>query len=256
MDNKLLEKGENAMCRLKKACIMLLVLSVLTLLPGCSDKTLPGCGTQQAAATAPSDYNTQAKNAMPEIPPYAGKPYVLINNDQPFFTEEELTAGHLEEYSPLDALGRPHAATALVTKETIPTEKRGKIGMIKPAGWHTVKYPGVIPDLYLYNRCHIIGYQLTGQNANKQNLMTGTRSLNVDGMLPFENKVAWHVRDKGDPVLYRVTPIYANDTDLLAKGVLMEAMSHTGVLKFCAFAYNEQPGIQIDHATGASEVQH
>lgn len=148
-------------------------------------------------------------------------------------------------------------AYANISIETMPTEERGEIGMIKPAGWHTVKYPEVIEDRYLYNRCHLIGYQLAGENANEKNLITGTRYLNVKGMLPYENEVASYVKKTGNHVMYRVTP-YFKGNNLVADGVLMEAYSveDSGVgVCFCIYAYNVQPGIDIDYATGDSKLR-
>lgn len=170
---------------------------------------------------------------------------------------EEYTTESFETYSELDALGRCGVAYANISKDLMPTEERGEIGMIKPSGWHTVKYPEVIEDLFLYNRCHLIGYQLSGENANEKNLITGTRYLNVEGMLPFENKVAAYVRKTGNHVLYRVTPVFEGD-NLVAEGVLMEAFSVEDAgkgVEFCVFAYNIQPGIEIDYATGESRLQ-
>ena len=159
-----------------------------------------------------------------------------------------------QTFSKLDSLGRCGAAIAVVGRDLMPTEERGSIGMIKPAGWHTVRYDDLIADKYLYNRCHLIGYQLTGENANEQNLITGTRYLNVEGMLPFENQVADYVRKTGNHMLYRVTPIY-DGNDLVARGVEMEASSVEDQgkgLEFHVFVYNVQPGIEIDYATGDS----
>lgn len=191
-----------------------------------------------------------------QIPVYAGSAYTTINNNIPFFAADDiLSAGH-EFYSPLDELGRCGPAMALVGKETMPTEERGEIGMIKPTGWHTVKYSGIVDGNYLYNRCHLIGYQLSGENANEKNLITGTRYFNVTGMLPFENEVADYVKNTGNHVIYRVTPVFAGD-NLVADGVLMEAYSTEdngeGVC-FCIFVYNIQPGIEIDYATGDSWI--
>ena len=187
---------------------------------------------------------------------YGGKPYVKVNGNVPFFDDNEITTESFEVYSELDSLGRCGVTFANISKELMPTEDRGEIGMIKPSGWHTVKYPDVIEDLYLYNRCHLIGYQLSGENANEKNLITGTRYLNVEGMLPFENEVAAYVRRTGNHVLYRVTPIFEGD-NLVAEGVLMEAYSvedeGRGVC-FCVFVYNVQPGIEIDYKTGESKV--
>lgn len=191
-----------------------------------------------------------------QIPVYAGNAYTTINNNIPFFAADDiLSTGH-EFYSPLDELGRCGPAMALVGKETMPTEERGEIGMIKPTGWHTVKYSGIVDGNYLYNRCHLIGYQLSGENANEKNLITGTRYFNVTGMLPFENEVADYVKNTGNHVIYRVTPVFAGD-NLVADGVLMEAYSTEdngeGVC-FCIFVYNIQPGIEIDYATGDSWI--
>ena len=186
---------------------------------------------------------------------YSGSPFVEVNGNVPYFKEKEYTTEPFETYSELDSLGRCGVAYANIGKDLMPTEERGEIGMIKPSGWHTVKYPEVIEDLFLYNRCHLIGYQLSGENANVQNLITGTRYMNVEGMLPFENEVAGYVRATGNHVLYRVTPVFTGD-NLVAEGVMMEAYSvedeGKGV-QFCVFVYNVQPGIQINYATGESK---
>lgn len=192
-----------------------------------------------------------------EVPVYSGTPYVEIHDNKPFFTEEDMTTNSFEKYASLDLLGRCGTAFANIGKDIMPTEERGPIGMVKPSGWHTVKYPDIIDDLYLYNRCHLIGYQLSGENANEKNLITGTRYMNVEGMLPFENKVADYVEDTGNHVLYRVTPRFTGN-NLVADGVLMEAYSveDSGEgLQFCVFVYNVQPGIEIDYATGKSKVR-
>ena len=185
---------------------------------------------------------------------YSGQPYVEINGNRPFFEEADYTTEAFEIYSELDALGRCGVAFANICKELMPAEERGEIGAIRPSGWHTVKYPDVIEDLFLYNRCHLIGFQLAGENANEKNLITGTRFMNVNGMLPFENKVADYVRRTGNHVLYRVTPVFEGE-NLVAEGVLMEAYSvedsGRGV-RFCVFVYNVQPGIEIDYKTGES----
>ncbi len=189
---------------------------------------------------------------LESIPEYSGEPYVTIHDNVPFFSEEELTTEAFETYSELDDLGRCGTAYANICEEIMPTEKRGKIGMIKPSGWHTVKYTGIDGN-YLYNRCHLIGYQLSAENANEKNLITGTRYLNVTGMLPFENMVADYVKETGNHVLYRVTPIY-NQENLVADGVLMEAQSvENDDLAFCVYCYNVQPGIEIDYHTGDSK---
>lgn len=182
-------------------------------------------------------------------------PYVVINNNIPDFNEEDLTKECFEKYSELDKLGRCGAAYANIGIETMPTKERESIGSIKPTGWHTVKYD-CVDGKYLYNRCHLIGYQLTAENANEKNLITGTRYLNVEGMLPFENKVAEYIKETKNHVLYRVTPIFEGE-NLLASGVQIEAKSvednGKGVL-FNVYVYNNQPGIKINYLTGESEL--
>lgn len=187
------------------------------------------------------------------LPAYSGSPYAAVNGNVPYFSEEDLTTASFESYSPLDALGRCGAAYACVSEDTMPTEKRGDISQVKPTGWHSVRYDWV-DGQSLYNRCHLIGYQLTAENANARNLITGTRYLNVEGMLPFENMVADYVKETGGHVLYRVTPVFDGD-DLVASGVLMEAESvedRGASVEFCVYCYNVQPGVTIDYATGDS----
>ena len=202
------------------------------------------------ATDVPTGEGTSAFS-LPEIPAYSGTPYTEVNGNQPYFTEEELTTQSFETYSELDSLGRCGVAYANVGQDLMPTEPRGEIGAVKPTGWHLVKYDNV-DGKYLYNRCHLIAYMLAAENANPQNLITGTRYLNVQGMLPFETKVCDYVKNTGNHVLYRVTPIFDGD-NLLADGVLMEAYSVEDAgegIQFCVFAYNVQPGIGIDYATG------
>ncbi len=193
---------------------------------------------------------------LDDIPEFDGKtPYVIINNNEPNFPEEDFNSNSFEKYSELDSLGRCGVAYANVSKETMPTEARGEISKVKPTGWHTVKYD-CVEGKYLYNRCHLIGYQLTAENANKQNLITGTRYLNVDGMLPFENQVAEYVKQENGHVLYRVTPIF-KENNLVANGVQMEAESVEDKgekVKFNVYAFNVQPNIKIDYLTGNSEL--
>lgn len=193
-------------------------------------------------------------NGSEPIPDYAGQTYVELNGNKPYFTDGDLTTEAFEIYSDLDSLGRCGQAYANICKELMPTDERGEIGMIKPSGWHTVKYSDVIKDRYLYNRCHLIAFCLAGENANEKNLITGTRYLNVDGMLPFETEVAKYVEGTNNHVLYRVTPIFVSD-ELTCRGVEMEALSvedNGAGICFHIFAYNEQPGITIDHRTGDS----
>ena len=188
---------------------------------------------------------------LDHIPEYSGSPYVEINGNVPSFSEKKKNGTAYEFYSELDSLGRCGYAESRITSELMPAEERGAIGMVKPTGWHTVKYDSV-DGRYLYNRCHLIGYQLTGENANKKNLITGTRYLNVTGMLPFENEVADYVHNTGNPCMYRVTPVFRGD-DLLAGGVEMEAESvKDQEISFHVFVYNVQPGIGIDYSTGNS----
>ena len=188
------------------------------------------------------------------VPEYEGDAYVTLNQNEPEFEQADMTTEAFEEYSELDDLGRCGEAYANICQEIMPTEERGAIGMVKPSGWHTVKYNDLIDGNYLYNRCHLIGYQLAGENANEENLITGTRYLNVEGMLPFENMVADFVEETGYHVLYRVTPVYEGD-DLVAVGVQIEALSvedeGEGIC-FNVYCYNVQPGITIDYYDGES----
>lgn len=183
--------------------------------------------------------------------------YIEANGNEPYFDAADRSrTDAFEEYSDLDALGRCGPAYANICTDLMPTEKRGEIGNVRPSGWHTVRYNGVVPGNYLYNRCHLIGYQLAGENANEKNLITGTRYLNIEGMLGFENLVADYVKGTGNHVLYRVTPVYSGD-EPVARGVLMEGFSvedgGEGV-RFNVFAYNVQPGVDIDYPTGDSRL--
>lgn len=189
------------------------------------------------------------------LPEYDGNSYVIVNDNIPYFKEEEYTTTSFEKYSELDSLGRCGVAYANISKDLMPTEKRGSIGMIKPSGWHTIKYDH-IDGKYLYNRCHLIGYQLTGENANEKNLITCTRSMNTKGMLQFENMVTKYIKDTGNHVLYRVTPVFEGN-NLVATGVEMEAYSveDSGKgIKFNVFVYNIEDGIIIDYKTGDSKL--
>lgn len=193
---------------------------------------------------------------LDNIPEYSDVPFVEVNNNVPVFTESERQNLDYEYYSELDELGRCGEAFANIGKSLMPTEKRGSISSVKPTGWHTVRYDDLITDKYLYNRCHLIGYQLTGENANPKNLITGTRYLNIEGMLPFENMVTDYIKETGNHVLYRVTPIFV-DNELVARGVHMEALSledNGEGISFNVYCYNVQPGITINYATGESEI--
>ena len=220
---------------LRRITALVLLLSALLSLPaGCAEEESPF--------------------SLADVPAYDGEPYTIINHNKPYFTEGDVTTAAFEYYSELDALGRCGVAYANICKELMPTEERDSIGQVKPSGWHTVRYDDVIADKYLYNRCHLIGHQLAGENANEKNLITGTRYFNVQGMLDHENMVARYVDETGNHVLYRVTPCFEGD-HLVANGVLMEGYSvedHGAGICFCIFAYNIQPGIVIDYATGNS----
>jgi len=218
-------------------------------------ETQPKDTKYQAEEQAQQENTLQLTDDL-EIPVYAGQPYTVIKDNVPDFTEEEKSCTDaFEYYGDLDTLGRCTVTFANVCPQTQPTEKRGTIGQVRPSGWHTVKYNDLIDGNYLYNRCHLIGYQLTGENANVSNLITGTRYLNVEGMLPFEDMVDDYVDETGNHVLYRVTPIFKGN-ELVARGVRMEAWSvedaGTGIC-FDVFCYNVQPGIVIDYATGDSQ---
>ena len=199
--------------------------------------------------------NSSSSIDLNSIPKYNGEEFVAINNNVPNFDDKDKTTTSFETYSPLDSLGRCGEAYANIGRDLMPTQKRGDISSVKPSGWINKKYDTSLVDGgYIYNRCHLIGHQLAGEDANKENLITGTRYFNVDGMLPFENMIADYVKETNNHVLYRVTPIYDGD-DLVAKGVQMEAYSveddGEGVM-FNVFVYNVQPGIEIDYATGES----
>ena len=211
---------------------------------------------QQTESSAPTEITTASSFSLSDVPAYSGKAYISVNGNVPYFTAAELTTTSFETYSDLDTLGRCGVTYACIGQDLMPTEERGSIGMVKPTGWHTVRYDDLVDGKYLYNRCHLIGYQLTGENANTKNLITGTRYLNIEGMLPFENMVADYIQETNNHVLYRVTPIFEGN-NLLANGVLMEGYSvedkGAGV-SYCVFAYNVQPGIEIDYATGESKL--
>lgn len=197
-----------------------------------------------------------ASFSLSAVPPYSGSPYAVIHDNVPYYSEDDYTTQSYEYYSELDRLGRCGVCIASIGTDLMPTEARGSIGSVKPTGWQTVKYDSV-DGKYLYNRCHLIGYQLTGENANERNLITGTRYMNVQGMLPFENMVADYVKETGNHVLYRATPIF-DGSDLVARGVLLEGYSvedgGDGIC-FNVFCYNVQPGIEINYTNGSSTQQ-
>ena len=199
---------------------------------------------------------SQVSFDLSSIPEYSNEPYVIINNNKPLFTKEDENINPVEQYGDLDYLGRCTKAFAKVGIDTMPTKERESISSIKPSGWKSVKYD-IVDGKYLYNRCHLIGYQLTAENANKENLITGTRYLNVEGMLPFENQVAEYIRKTKNHVLYRVTPIFENE-NLVASGVNIEAQSiedNGNGICFNVYVYNVQPGIEIDYKTGISSLK-
>lgn len=233
---------------LRRITAFLLIFFIVGSVPGLSGCSSKKAGNSGAAASV------SAQTDMASFA-YDGKPYVVINDNDPDFTDADMTTTSFERYGELDGLGRCTTAFANIGKDLMPAEKRGPIGEVKPTGWQTAKYDNV-DGKYLYNRCHLIGYQLTGENANEKNLITGTRYLNVDGMLPFENMVADYIKETNNHVLYRVTPVFSGD-NLVASGVQMEAESvednGDGIL-FNVYCFNAQPGIAIDYATGNSHL--
>lgn len=224
------------------ACLLSGVLVLSLLLSGC-ELGLPQ-ENQQASAVSVS---------LEEVPAYSGSPYVELDGNQPGFSLEERTTDSFETYSTLDALGRCGPAYACIGQDLMPTEDRESISSVLPTGWVQAEYD-FVEGGSLYNRCHLIGFQLTGENANEENLITGTRYMNVEGMLPFENMVADYIKETGNHVLYRAAPIFEGE-NLVASGVVMEAFSvedeGEGVC-FHVYVYNVQPGVEIDYATGES----
>ena len=239
--------------------LVALLLVLLLVCVGCH-KTAPPLPPASSTTATTTAVSTPVENdgyiaSVDEVPPYSGTAYLALKGNQPDFTEADMTTASYEQYAELDALGRCGVTMACIGRDIMPTEDRGSIGQVKPSGWHTVKY-ACVDGKYLYNRCHLIGYQLTGENANVCNLITGTRYLNIEGMLPFENMVADYVEETGNHVLYRVTPIFKGD-DLLAGGVVMEGWSveddGEGIC-FHVYAYNVQPGVAINYADGSSTL--
>lgn len=227
-----------------------LLLAMILFVSGCHQESMQQ--VEQTTQNRQTDEESVGGDESEEVVPYR-----YLNENQPDFTKKEKNSKKsFEKYSKLDSLGRCQAAFANIGQDLMPTEERQSIGAVKPSGWHTVKYDNV-DGKYLYNRCHLIGYQLSGENANRRNLITGTRYMNTEGMLPFENQIADYVRNTDNHVLYRVTPTYDGD-DLVAKGVQMEAYSiedkGQGIC-FNVFVYNIQPGIEIDYTTGDSQEE-
>lgn len=220
-----------------------------------ASEAAPGGAQEGASPSSQEEFATSWEQTftLNDVPAYSGELYTVINDNIPFFPKTPNATESFERYAELDSLGRCGTACANVGKDIMPTEPRGEIGQVRPSGWHTVKYDGIDGN-YLYNRCHLIAYQLAGENANVQNLITGTRSFNASGMLPFEEMVGDYVRETDHHVLYRVTPMFRG-MNLVADGVLMEAWSvedNGAGICFNVFVYNVQPGIVIDYATGDS----
>lgn len=228
------------------------LISVL-LLSGCSVKET----MESLSSDSPGEGNITGTVVadLIDVPEFKGESYVVVNDNKPEFEESDFTTESFENYSELDSLERCGVAEANIGKDLMPVKERESISPVKPSGWQTAKYD-CVEGKYLYNRCHLIGYQLSGENANKKNLVTGTRYMNVEGMLPFENEVADYVKKTDNHVLYRVTPVYEGD-NLVASGVQMEAWSVEDEGKgvcFNVYAYNNQPGVEIDYATGKSRL--
>ncbi|MED9873321.1 MAG: DNA/RNA non-specific endonuclease [Eggerthellaceae bacterium] len=248
--------------------LTVLLVGVLCLVPlwGCSEKVDYGQYTAEPSSEYQNTKNTVDSSteeivsvsapeggqpSLADIPEYEGDPYIEVNNNEPSFTEAEKNAESFESYSDLDYEGRCGTAFALVGEETMPTEKRGNISDVKPTGWHSVRYDFVDGES-LYNRCHLLGYKLTGENANEENLITGTRYMNTEGMLPFEDEIDAYVDETDNHVLYRVTPLFYED-ELVARGIHMEGYSvedNGEGVSFNVYCYNVQPGVGIDYETG------
>jgi len=239
---------------------LLLILSVCLTSCGNQGQTDSGkdSNTQSGTKVAAEDHSAEEKGSdsesyvtVDDVPAYSGEPYVEVNDNQPEFTEEELTTVSYEDYSELDELGRCQSAEACIGQDLMPTEARESISSVKPTGWKNKSYD-TVDGGYVYNRCHLIGFQLTGENANEENLITGTRYMNVEGMLPFEDEVAAYIKETDNHVMYRVTPVFEGD-DLVASGVQMQAESveDDGVgISFNVYVYNVQPYVVIDYKTG------
>lgn len=238
----------------KRLSIIGIILVLLITLTACGGSLNNGdIFPEPEITTTENTQNTTV--TLKDIPEYSGSPYIAINDNQPSFTSDDYTTTAFEEYAELDYLGRCGVTCACVGVEIMPTEDRGSIGQVKPTGWVTAKYD-FVDGKYLYNRCHLIGFQLTGENANTKNLITGTRYMNTEGMLPFENMIADYVKETENHVLYRVTPIFEGE-NLVASGVQMEAYSvedNGDGICFNVYCYNVQPGVVIDYATGKSQL--
>ena len=208
------------------------------------------------SSSTPQEMAEYIRINMPELPEYNGMIYEVVNENEPLFIDKDASTASFEYYSDLDVIGRCQTCVANIGYDLMPVEERGAIGNIKPSGWIQNKYPGLVEGNYLYNRCHLIGYQLTGENANEKNLITGIRAVNTEGMLPFENMVADYIKETKNHVLYRVTPVFEGNNQLAA-GVLMEAKSVEDKgegITFCVFVFNVQKGIQINYADGSNQL--
>jgi DNA-entry nuclease len=243
---------------MKRHCpkLLLLLISICILFSACTvtnDAVIESTSTTESIQSISIDSTKEFD--FDSIPKFSDEPYVIINNNIPDFTTDDYTTSSFETYSELDSLGRCTVAYACIGQDLMPTEERGSIGSVKPTGWQTVKYDNV-DGKYLYNRCHLIGYQLTAENANVCNLITGTRYLNIEGMLPFENEVADYIKSTNNHVLYRVTPLFKDD-ELVARGVQMEGYSiedNGKSICFNVYCYNAQPDIEIDYSDGSSKA--
>ena len=250
-------RNKNVISSIRRFGALTLMLCMLFSLVSCINTAgnNPSSATESQSVGNGANKDASGTLDLDSIPPYSGEPYVVLYDNIPRFTSSEKKATSFETYGDLDSLGRCTTVYACVGRDLMPEGERGSIGSVKPSGWQTVKYD-IVDGKYLYNRCHLIGWQLTGENANEQNLITGTRYLNIKGMLPFENMIADYVKETNNHVLYRVTPIFTGN-NLVANGVLMEAYSvedNGEGICFCVYAYNVQPGIVIDYANGNSAL--
>lgn len=255
--------------KLKKTLIMIIgILICLSGFIGCSStnnpstnsagQTIEDSNSNNILLSNPNTTNNSNNDiTISNIPQYSGEDYIIINDNVPNFSDSDLTTTSFEEYSPLDSLGRCGVAFANIGTDIMPTEKRESISSVKPSGWRSTEYStNIIKGKYLYNRSHLIGFQLTAENANERNLITGTRYFNATLMLPYENMVADYIKETNNHVLYRVTPVFEGN-NLVATGVQIEAKSvedNGEGIEFNVFIYNVQPGITIDYATGDSAI--
>lgn len=249
---RILRRNRKTNRLIARLAFLLIVIAISFAHKAYLNKAKPDIGNVENKAV--QQKMVQNNNQLGNIPAYSGNPSVELNNNVPSFTQDELSRAKksYKTFSDLDSLGRCGKAEASIGKDLLPTEKRTSIGMVKPSGWHTVRYDDLIKDKYLYNRCHLIAFSLCGENANPKNLITGTRYFNTVGMLPYEEQTVRYVERTGNHVLYRVTPIFEGN-NLVASGVQMEAKSvEDNGLSFNVYCYNVQPNITIDYTTGNS----